>query len=904
MCASFPGFSQNPASYSDPGTATDPDPLIAAIHRPCCNRYLSSIFPAPPVPRAAACRRVFPVPRRSTHSIPALLAAGVLGAAAVAAPPNPGPDVVVGDLPDCSNYGTTDGITYLYDIGTISCNVGNVNLRWQAATNKHPVIAQNVYRFRPGSGGRFEQIGMAWAKHGFYALTQNLCGSCNGQGASVLGVGCSDPYDGGTNGDQGGLGPRSEINAATGAFVFTTPHTWPMVTSAASRRLQIGGSEVTPPNSTGATYVGEALYITPDETPAGNGWNNASWRPITISEPDTVNHLMSITGVTRRGEPAIFAWKEADPTVRLAGMDLPGDGRFWLGHTATSNGDGTWHFEYALYNLNSDRSGGSFTVPIPSGTVITNADVRIVPYHSGEIYTNAPWTITTTATSITFSAPETFAQNPNTSALRWATLYNFRFDASAGPAPDDGVVTVGLFKPGPSGSPASFSLAAATPSGCCGSALSAPVNDECPGALTLHAGENRTTNLAATDSAPAIPPSCTILTSDVWFTYTYTSYTLPTPCPGFITFDTCGSEVPTTIAVYASCPSGSGAETACGMYGSHATCPGPAPAALASVPAVEGATYYIRVGSPGGAMGTHSNIVVTVTPPFCVPPNGACCAPNGSCMIVTGAASCFTGTYLAASSTCTPNPCPLPPPPANDQCSGAIVIGDSMLGYPTLEGTNFQADNTVNDVCDFSATGARDVWYTYTPAVSGPVSIDTCLTPSSGTSLDTLISLHAGACASPLIACNDDDPSGLCASSSRITMNLVAGTTYFIRVAGYGPATGDFVLRVSGGAGIVPPPPPPTGACCTGSTCAVTTAAACTGANRRFTAVNTACNAPGDYTLPCCRADFNQSGGLSIQDIFDFLNAWFAGDGTSDINGAGLAIQDIFDYLNAWFSGC
>lgn len=56
---------------------------------------------------------------------------------------------------------------------------------------------------------------------------------------------------------------------------------------------------------------------------------------------------------------------------------------------------------------------------------------------------------------------------------------------------------------------------------------------------------------------------------------------------------------------------------------------------------------------------------------------------------------------------------------------------------------------------------------------------------------------------------------------------------------------------------------------------------------------------------PACPADFDCSGGLSVQDIFDFLNAWLAGDPRADFNGVnGITVQDIFDYLNAWFAGC
>jgi probable HAF family extracellular repeat protein len=53
-----------------------------------------------------------------------------------------------------------------------------------------------------------------------------------------------------------------------------------------------------------------------------------------------------------------------------------------------------------------------------------------------------------------------------------------------------------------------------------------------------------------------------------------------------------------------------------------------------------------------------------------------------------------------------------------------------------------------------------------------------------------------------------------------------------------------------------------------------------------------------------CRADFNGDG-LGVDDIFDFLNAWFAGDPRTDFNGVdGVTVQDIFDFLNAWFAGC
>ncbi len=100
---------------------------------------------------------------------------------------------------------------------------------------------------------------------------------------------------------------------------------------------------------------------------------------------------------------------------------------------------------------------------------------------------------------------------------------------------------------------------------------------------------------------------------------------------------------------------------------------------------------------------------------------------------------------------------------------------------------------------------------------------------------------------------------------------------------------------------------PTTGACCRGSTCSVSTPAACTGTYTAFVSVGSACNASGpggSNTTPCCKADFNHTSGIAVQDIFDFLNAWFASSAAADFNGGGLDVQDIFDFINAWLAGC
>jgi hypothetical protein len=56
---------------------------------------------------------------------------------------------------------------------------------------------------------------------------------------------------------------------------------------------------------------------------------------------------------------------------------------------------------------------------------------------------------------------------------------------------------------------------------------------------------------------------------------------------------------------------------------------------------------------------------------------------------------------------------------------------------------------------------------------------------------------------------------------------------------------------------------------------------------------------------PACPADFNSSGSISVQDIFDFLGAYFTNLPAADFNHSGMVtVQDIFDFLTAYFVGC
>ncbi|HKQ63256.1 MAG TPA: hypothetical protein VJS92_18350 [Candidatus Polarisedimenticolaceae bacterium] len=383
------------------------------------------------------------------------------------------PDVIVGDLDGIERHGTSLGIT-AYSFGTWSCNVGTCWLNWFSETSEHPVIGQNMFRLK---NGRFEQIGQSWLKHGFFALSEQLCSTgCLDTDGTHLGVNCSDPYSSGLNGYQPGLGPKSEVIASRGLFPYPFS-TEGQAGNVVYKRLQVHNEDLAPNQNSGALYFVEGQYVTADDAAAHNNNNNASYRQITISETAFGVYTPTLIGTTQRTIPAIHAWQVNDPGVTETAVDVPVDGRFIVAARATDLGGGVWHYEYAVHNLNSHRSAQSFTVPLPPGVVVSNAGFHDVDYHSGEPYDGTDWTVTIGSSSISWST-DTFAVNPNANALRWGTLYNFRFDADVPPAND--VAVLGLFR---TGSPASVNVATVTPQLCDGDGIcEAGENcNNCPG---------------------------------------------------------------------------------------------------------------------------------------------------------------------------------------------------------------------------------------------------------------------------------------------------------------------------------------------------------------------------------------------------------------------------------------
>jgi hypothetical protein len=407
----------------------------------------------------------------------------------------PGPDVIVGDIEDVNQLdqqvvGTQVGLA----IGTDSCNNGDQPIDWFALPNNdHPVVPQNLYRMSGGASNneRFEQIGQSWMKHTFEALEEFVCGTCdtnNCQTGTHLCPGCSDPYVSFLNGDQNQIGSRAWINPFTGNFPQNPDpnnHTG-HVHDAVSHRILVETNDLIPAQNPGATYFAEAAYITPHEyqwclthPTQCNMFNNFSHRQFSVTGGPTVFNFSPV-GNTQRMQPAIMVWAGTGATVNQVDPDPGNDGIWFMGYKVTNPSAGVWHYEYALFNENLDRAIQSFSVPLGAGVSPSNIGFHAPPQHPGwandgtfnnQGFSSFPWMSTQTAGSLTW-ATETIAQNQNANAIRWGTLYNFRFDADQPPQTTNATVaffktgspiTVEIQAPGQGGTPTPTPTATPTP---------------------------------------------------------------------------------------------------------------------------------------------------------------------------------------------------------------------------------------------------------------------------------------------------------------------------------------------------------------------------------------------------------------------------------------------------------
>jgi PKD repeat protein len=130
----------------------------------------------------------------------------------------------------------------------------------------------------------------------------------------------------------------------------------------------------------------------------------------------------------------------------------------------------------------------------------------------------------------------------------------------------------------------------------------------------------------------------------------------------------------------------------------------------------------------------------------------------------------------------------VPPPPVNDDCTGAIAI---VCNTPISATTTFATAEVGVATCGTSIT-SPGVWYTVM-GNGGLITASLC----SGTGYDSKLNVFSGDCANLVCVGGNDDGCGFPSVQSVYSWTGTAGTMYYILVQGYNGAVGNFTLTVS-----------------------------------------------------------------------------------------------------------
>ena len=330
------------------------------------------------------------------------------------------------------------------------------------------------------------------------------------------------------------------------------------------------------------------------------------------------------------------------------------------------------------------------------------------------------------------------------------------------------------------------------------------------------------------------------------------------------------------------------------------------------------------------------------------PPVGPCCIPGTIICTMTVQTQC-NGVWGPAGGSCQPNPCA--GACCNTSTGGCTITAQASCPAPNIfvSGGTCQPSSCPGACCNVF-TGLCSI-----------IPASACVQPNlflgNGSACPPLFKCKPGVCCSPngactvvvnslqcpssagyflpgLTSCQPNPCRGACCATNGACTILTPQQCLALGRLWLGPNTTCFpnpcpvaCCLTNGNCTVVPfgqctspnvplptgscNPTPCKGACCyppvfggLGSHCVYQMINQCTGQWQGF---GVTCTTPPNTNnfVACCKANFNGVGGVTVQDIFDFLSAWFANNPSANFNGVGgVTVQDIFDFLSAWFAGC
>ena len=344
------------------------------------------------------------------------------------------------------------GVSFQNDL----CNPGSMNIEWRAPMlPDHPKFSFLVTRL---VGDRMVQISnWSYNKHAFLSL--NNSGNCGGApstcqqppaGGQQMGPNCTDVYANSNNGDRTYLAPPSEMNPWLGSwnpvgsyFDIGDPVQagYPLAADGV-RSLSTAGFDAVKNRVTikeadlQGTTAGSLFFqiqVVCEGEPATNRNNNVMNRPFNLTWSGTAWSATTPTATPAAQGTLLDRWPGATSSTAGNGND---DGRFTVAVKVTGPTNGLWHYEYAVLNLDNNRGGASFRLPI-----CANARVQNIGFRDIDTNTLNDWTGSYTGSEVAWTAPVSNPQN-------WNQLFNFWFDSDIAPVAGNATIDAARVGPG------------------------------------------------------------------------------------------------------------------------------------------------------------------------------------------------------------------------------------------------------------------------------------------------------------------------------------------------------------------------------------------------------------------------------------------------------------------------
>lgn len=274
---------------------------------------------------------------------------------------------------------------------------------------------------------------------------------------------------------------------------------------------------------------------------------------------------------------------------------------------------------------------------------------------------------------------------------------------------------------------------------CVGTLPPPPVNDNCSGAIALtvntdlNCGSVTTGNTTSATESMAAAPCNGTPDDDIWYSFVASSASHVVSL----------SNISASTDMYFQVLSGT-----CGSLTSI-ICSDPNSATLTGL--AVGQTYYIRVYT-------------------------------------------YSSGNNASFSICVGTP---PPPPANDECAGAVALTvGTDFASGAVSTTNAGATTNITSTCA-SSSSVNNIWYSVVVPATGNVTLETgAVTGSQFT--DSVLAAYSGTCGSlTQISCNDDIATTTNLYSRVSLTGRTPGETIYVSVWRYSTAGGDGPIKIS-----------------------------------------------------------------------------------------------------------